>query len=85
MKIVRAPVEVEVKKGWPVVITWQNRRMRVRQVSDWWVARERWWSRDEERVYFRLVTDTGTVEIYRSGDKSGEKSGEKWTLARMFD
>ena len=81
MKIIRAPVEVEVKKGWPVVIIWRDRRMRVRQVSDWWVARERWWSRDEERVYFRLVTDTGTVEIYRSVDKSGEK----WTLARMFD
>ena len=77
MKIIRAPVEVEVKKGWPVVIRWEHRRMTVRQVSDWWVARERWWSREEERVYFRLVTDTGTVEVYRCGDK--------WTLARMFD
>jgi hypothetical protein len=77
MKIVRVPVEVELKKGWPVMIHWEHRHMRVRQVSDWWVARERWWSREEERVYFRLVTDTGTVEVYRLGDK--------WILARMFD
>ena len=77
MKIIRAPVEVEVKKGWPVLIRWGHRRMAVRQVSDWWVARERWWAKEEERVYFRLVTDKGTVEVYRSGDQ--------WTLARLFD
>lgn len=77
MKIIRAPVEVDVKKGWPVSIRWQNRRWSVTQVSDWWVARERWWSREEERVYFRLVTDRGVVEVYRSGDD--------WTLARLFD
>lgn len=77
MKIIKAPVEVDVKKGWPVAVHWKKRRMVVRQIADWWVARERWWSREEERVYFRLITDRGTLEVYRCGDR--------WTLARMFD
>lgn len=53
------------------------KRLDVRSVVDNWVARSRWWSTDERRVYFRLLTTRGVIEIYRLG--------HDWYLSRVAD
>jgi hypothetical protein len=49
----------------------------VRAVLDKWVARSRWWSKDEKRVYVRLHTAHGIIEVYRTG--------RQWYLSRIAD
>ncbi len=70
-------VEVEVTRGWPVLIRWNEKVHRVRSLVDAWVVQGRWWAEEERRVYFRVTTDRGTLDIYRSGDD--------WVLTRQFD
>jgi hypothetical protein len=43
------------------------------------VLQSRWWTRDgpERRVYYRVDTDRGVVDIYQSDSR--------WTLARHLD
>lgn len=71
------PVEVEVTRGWPVLIRWNGKVHRVRSLVDAWVVQGRWWAEEERRVCFRVTTDRGTLDIYRSGDD--------WVLTRQFD
>lgn len=71
------PLEVEVTRGWPVVIHRGDRAHRVRNLLDAWVVQGKWWSDEERRVCFRVATDGGIMEIYRSGDE--------WRLARLED
>jgi hypothetical protein len=35
-------------------------------VVDFWILQSRWWGREEKRIYFRLETDGGVVEVYRT-------------------
>jgi hypothetical protein len=52
-------------------------KLEVHEVLDKWVARSRWWSKDERRVYFRLHTSRGIIEVYR------RNSG--WFISRVAD
>ncbi len=54
-----------------------DRRYRVREPLDVWVVQGRWWGEEEKRVFFRLRTDRGEVEVYRSG--------ERWVLSKVMD
>ena len=71
------PLEVEVTRGWPVVIHRGGRAHRVRSLLDAWVVQGKWWADEERRVCFRVATNGGIMEIYRSG--------EDWMLARLED
>ncbi|TDI74615.1 MAG: hypothetical protein E2O84_05575 [Bacteroidetes bacterium] len=71
------PVEVEVTKGWPVVVNWNGRRHRVQYLVDAWVVQGKWWAEEERRVYFRVHTTGGTLDIFRSGDD--------WILSKVQD
>lgn len=51
--------------------------LNVHKLVDKWVARSRWWSHDEKRIYLRLHTSRGVVEIYRSG--------RQWFVSRIAD
>jgi hypothetical protein len=53
------------------------RSLDVRAVLDKWVARSRWWSEDERRIYVRLHTARGILEIYRTG--------RQWYMSRIAD
>ena len=61
------PVEVDVTRGWPVVVNWNGRRLRVTGLVDAWVIQGRWWAGEERRVCFRVTTCGVTLYIYRSG------------------
>ncbi len=71
------PIEVEVMRGWPVVVNWNGKRYRVTGLVDAWVIQGRWWAAEERRVCFRVTTSGGTLDIYRSG--------EEWVLAKAQD
>ncbi len=53
------------------------RTFNIRSVLDRWVARSRWWSNDERRVYLRLHTRRGIIEVYRSDGQ--------WYVSRVAD
>lgn len=70
-------IEVEVTRGWPVLIRWNGRVHRVRSLVDAWVVQGKWWAGEERRVCFRVATTGGTFDIYRTG--------EDWVLTREQD
>ena len=61
-------IDVDLQNGSPRGIRLGKRVYRVRRVLDSWVLQTRWWGREEKRVYFRLDTDRGVIEIYRSAE-----------------
>ena len=77
MKRVDRPVEAIVKKGWPSHIERESKVYITRQVVDFWIVQSRWWSKEERRIYFRLWTNRGTIEVYRSNDL--------WVLSKLLD
>lgn len=78
MRRVFEPVEVDEKKGWPCRIRWRGTVLRVKRPLDFWKRRGRWWGKEEERIYFRLLTDGGAIEIYRDGSSD-------WVLTKVLD
>lgn len=70
-------VSVRTVRGWPVDVRRGDRTYRVRELIDVWVVQGRWWGEEEKRVFFRLRTDRGDLEVYRSGDR--------WVLSRVMD
>ncbi len=79
MKRIEEPVDVEDRKGWPVRIRRGKRVYRVQKLIDLWVVQGGWWLDEEKRVYFRVLTDKGVIDVYyRDKDK-------RWVLAKMVD
>lgn len=70
-------VSVRTLRGWPADVCLGDRVYRVRDVVDVWVVQGRWWGEEEKRVFFRLRTDQGDVEVYRSG--------VRWVLSKVMD
>lgn len=77
MKRYREPICMHAVRNRPVSFSWRNRHVRVDGILDRWIARSRWWSDDETRVYLRLHTNRGAMEIYRSG--------ASWFISRVAD
>lgn len=79
MRRVNQPVSVEVEDSCPARISWSDDILHVEDLIKCWVHQTGWWnpSGDERRVYYRLQTDEGIVDVYRSGTK--------WTLSRIVD
>jgi hypothetical protein len=65
------------RNGRPLEVRLNGRRHAVRALLDCWVVEGRWWTRAEKRVYFRLDTTGGVVEVYRTG--------EEWHFSRTVD
>jgi hypothetical protein len=73
------PIQVQCVDGRPSRLVRGDTTYRVESVIECWVLQSRWWTRDgpERRVYYRVDTDRGVVDIYRSN--------AQWTLARHLD
>lgn len=71
MKFINTPVSVDARKGVPRRIRWDRSVYSVRRLLDFWILQSRWWGREEKRVYFRLETDGGVVEVYRMDAPAG--------------
>ena len=79
MKRIEEAVEVEDRKGWPVRIQRGTRIYRVQKLVDVWVVQGHWWLEEEKRVYFRVLTDKGVMDVYRR-DINGA-----WVMAKLAD
>ena len=77
MKAYCEPIEVTPSRGQPDAIRWRKRTYRVEKILDYWIAQNKWWDREEKRVYLLLQTDGSTMEVYRVGNS--------WTLSRLVD
>jgi hypothetical protein len=91
---VSALVEVELCGGRPVRVRWQGRWRRVEAVAEAWAIEGRWWGGEERRLYLRLVTTAGTLEVWRRGEAGGAALGggaavgdgvSAWVLDRILD
>ena len=60
------PIDVDLQNGAPRRIRHDRRTYRVRRVLDFWVVQSRWWGLEEHRLYYRLETDRGIIEVYRA-------------------
>lgn len=77
MKLYLEPIQVEPPTGKPRRLRWRRRVYVVEEVIDFWISQTHWWRGEEKRVYLRLLTDGGTLEVYRSG--------ADWTMSRVAD
>lgn len=77
MKQILSPIQVTASGGRPRVIRWDGRTYRVREMLDVWIYQTRWWGNEERRVYFRLWTDGGMLEVWRCGNT--------WMLGSLLD
>ncbi len=77
MKRVATPVEVRLQREVPVRLRLGRRVIRVDGVMGTWLVEGRWWSGEVCRRYYRLLTSTGVVELYHSG--------ETWMLSKILD
>ena len=77
MKRFSEPIQVSTTRGWPVAVRRGDRTYRVRELLDVWVVQGRWWRDEEKRVFFRVRTDGGVLELYRVG--------ERWVLSKQTD
>ncbi len=77
MKLYLEQVDVEEDGGKPKRVRWRKKVFVVERILDGWIAQGKWWRREEKRVYLRLLTDRGVIEVFRIG--------ETWKLSRLFD
>ena len=70
-------IDVTLIDRHPQTITWRKPSYTVLQTLDRWILQNKWWEKEEKRLYYLLETDHATMEIYRVGPK--------WILARIMD
>lgn len=66
MKSINEAITVDACSGVPRRFRWAGRTYHTRKLLDYWILQTRWWGREERRIYFRLETDRGVVEVYRA-------------------
>jgi hypothetical protein len=80
----RPVVEVELRAGRPVRVRLRGRWQPVLAVVEAWVSEGRWWGREERRLYLRLHTAAGTLDLCRLG-ATARDGVEAWGLERVLD
>lgn len=76
-KSYREAIDVSLKDRQPQTITWRKNTYTVHQTLDRWILQNKWWEKEEKRLYYLLETDRATMEIYRIG--------REWILSRIMD
>lgn len=77
MRLYLEPIDVDISARQLRRVHWRRQVFSVREVLERWISQTKWWSSEEKRLYFRLLTSDGILEIYRSG--------EQWVLSRIMD
>ena len=70
-------IDVSLKDRQPQTITWRKNTYTVHQTLDRWILQNKWWEKEEKRLYYLIETDHATMEIYRPGPT--------WILSRIMD
>ncbi len=77
MRMYLEPIRAEGDPRRPRRFVWRKHILDVREILERWISQTQWWNQEERRVYMRVLTGEGIVEVYRSG--------ERWTLSRIMD
>ena len=77
MKSYNDPIQVQTQNGKPTIIQWRQNRYRVTRILDYWIIQNRWWHREERRIYMLLETNRATIEVYRTQSH--------WKLSKLID
>lgn len=80
MKLRNTPITVDLAPGKayvPTVLHTDFGRLQVIERLDFWVVQTAWWAGEVKRVYLRLRTSGGVVDVYC-------EDGE-WWLGRVMD
>ena len=77
MRRYHEPINVFLQRNRPLHFFWRRRHIHVITIQDYWLARSCWWHHDEARLYMRLDTSRGVLEIFRSQSS--------WFMSRVFD
>jgi hypothetical protein len=76
MKSINEPITVDARNGVPLRFQWGRRTYPIRKLLDYWILQTRWWGCEERRIYFRLETDAGVVDVYRTSHAPSEELEE---------
>ena len=79
-RIIDRPVTVaaDLARGCPRSFCWRCREYRIARVQDVWKETGRWWAGENEKVFYRVETETGGVyELYTDQ--------ERWYLYKIYD
>ncbi len=77
MKRLDEPITVIPADGPPRRIAWRGNTVPVEALVDYWVLEGKWWMNRARRVYLRLQTPAGTLDVYRRNTS--------WHLDRVVD
>lgn len=69
------------RRGRPVRVRLGGRRVEVLDLVEVWVIQGRWWAVEEHRLYLRVRTRAGTLDLYR---RKGDPK-DLWTMERVLD
>ena len=84
MKSIQSPIDVDTDdRCRPVRLYWCSNTYHVSRILDRWVLQNRWWAREERRLYVLVEASLGVgnavqhLELYLRGTE--------WMLARVVD
>ncbi len=84
MKSIHSPIDVDTDDHCrPVRLYWRSNTYHVSRILDRWVLQNRWWAREERRLYVLVEASLAVgdavqhLELYLKGTD--------WTLARVVD
>ncbi len=84
MKSIQSPIDVDTDdRCRPVRLYWRSNTYHVSRILDRWVLQNRWWAREERRLYVLVEATLGVgdavqhLELYLRGTE--------WMLARVVD
>lgn len=92
MKSINESIAVEARNGVPCRFRWGRHTYRTRNLLDYWILQSRWWGREERRIYFRVETDRGVMDVYRAEGSQGSPepipsrdASCRWVLSKIMD
>jgi hypothetical protein len=84
LKSIQSPIDVDTDDLCrPVRLYWRSNTYHVSRILDRWVLQNRWWAREERRLYVLVEATLGVgdavqhLELYLRGTE--------WMLARVVD
>lgn len=77
MRRFNQPVEVLTNQFWPAEIRTGGQAYRVHEILDHWIVQSRWLTGGKERIYYRIRTHRGTLDICNTEGR--------WVLCKVFD
>ena len=65
MKRLNQPIDVLSRDGYPRYIYHNGKTIEVQVIQNLWVIQGYWWISEQKRVYYRVQTPRGIMEIYK--------------------